>query len=139
MPPYIYALKVGVWGGYYPRVGYVTHPTPVVASALAATRAFDIARQPVDLWPVFGLLRPTIPLVPTAQTVLLPCMCRRFTPVPPFCFRAGFDFGSLIPSPVSPTGTYEWVIWKRRSCVLPLPLSWCAHLLEGLPKLNFCL
>ena len=38
MPPYIYALKVGVWGGYYPRVGYVTHPTPVVASALAATR-----------------------------------------------------------------------------------------------------
>ena len=138
MPPHIWLMKVGVWGGYYPRVGYVTHPTPVVASALAATRAFDIARQPIDLWPVTGLLRPTIPLVPTAQTVVLPCMCRRFTPVPPFCFRAGFDFGSLIPSPVSPTGTYEWVIWKRRSCVLPLPLSWCAHLLEGLPKLNFC-
>ena len=61
------ALKIGVWGGAYPRVGYVTHPTPVVASALAAVRAFNIARQPVDLWPVQGVVRPTIPLVPSAQ------------------------------------------------------------------------
>ena len=62
----------------------------------------------------------------------------RFTPVPPGCFRAGFDLGTLIPSPASPTGTYEWVIWKRRTCVLPVPVNWCAEALNGLPKLNAC-
>ena len=41
-------------------------------------------------------------------------------------------------SPASPTGVYEWVIWKRRSCVLPLPLDLCAQSLNGLPKLNAC-
>jgi hypothetical protein len=139
MPPPIWALRVGLWGGYYPRVGFVTHPSPVVASGLAATRAFDIARQPIDLWPVPGLIRPTIPLVPTAQRVVLPCMCRRFTPIPPGCFRAGLDAGTLSFSPASPTGIYEWVIWQQKRCTLPLPLSWCAQALDALPNLNFCL
>ena len=139
MPPDIMALRIGVWGGAYPRVGYVTHPTPVVASALTAVRAFNIARQPIDLWPLSGLVRPTIPLVPHAQGVgLFPCMSRRFTPVPPGCFSAGFDLGTLMVSPASPTGVYEWVIWKRRRCVVPLPLNLCAESLNGLPKLNAC-
>ena len=139
MPPEITALRIGVWGGAYPRVGYVTHPTPVVASALAAVRAFNIARQPVDLWPVSGLVRPTIPLVPQAQGVgLFPCMSRRFTPIPPGCFSAGFDGGTLMVSPTPPTGVYEWVIWKRRTCTLPLPLNLCAGSLNALPKLNAC-
>ena len=139
MTPAIMALRIGLWGGAYPRVGFVTHPTPVVASALAAVRAFNIARQPIDLWPVSGLVRPAIPLVPTAQGVgLFPCMCRHLTPIPPVCFSAGFDAGSLLPSPISPTGIYEWVIWKRRRCSVPLPLNWCAEALNGLPKLNFC-
>ena len=132
-------LPIGFWGGAYPRVGYVRHPTPVVASALAAVRAFNIARQPIDLWPVSGLVRPTIPLVPTAQGVgLLPCMSRRFTPIPPGCFSAGFDAMTLAVSPASPTGIYEWVIWKRRQCYVPFPLNWCAEALNGLPKLNAC-
>lgn len=139
MPPGVMALRIGVWGGAYPRVGYVNHPTPVVASALAAVRAFNIARQPIDLWPVQGLTRPTIPLVPHAQGVgLFPCMSRRFTSIPPGCFSAGFDLGTLMASPASPTGVYEWVIWKRRRCVLPLPLDLCAQSLNGLPKLNAC-
>ena len=139
MTPEITALRIGTWGGAYPRVGYVTHSTPVVASALAAVRAFNITRQPIDLWPVSGLLRPTIPLVPHAQGVgLYPCMSRRFTPIPPGCFSAGFDFGTLMASPASATGVYEWVIWKRRSCVLPLPLQLCAEELNALPKLNAC-
>ena len=132
-------LPIGFWGGAYPRVGYVRHPTPVVASALAAVRAFNIARQPIDLWPVSGLVRPTVPLVPTAQGVgLLPCMSRRFTPIPPGCFSAGFDAMTLAVSPASPTGIYEWVIWKRRQCYVPFPLNWCADALNGLPKLNAC-
>ena len=60
---------------------------------LAATRAFDIARQPIDLWPAAGLVRPTIPLVPSAQTVVLPCLCPRLPPFPMPCFRAGLDGG----------------------------------------------
>ena len=129
----------GAWGPTYPRVGYVSHPSPVVASGLAAVRAFNIARQPIDLWPVSGAVRPSIPLVPMAQGVgPYPCMCRRFTPVPPGCFRAGFDMGTLMPSPASPTGIYEWVIWKRRTCVLPVPVNWCAEALNNLPKLNAC-
>ena len=133
-------LPIGFWGGAYPRVGYVRHPTPVVASALAAVRAFNIARQPIDLWPVSGLVRPTVPLVPTAQAIgAFPCMCRRLTPIPPACFSAGFDATALKYSPASPTGIYEWVIWKRRRCTLPLPLNWCAELLDNLPNLNFCL
>ena len=139
MPPEIMALRIGVWGGAYPRVGYVSHPTPVVASALAAVRAFNIARQPIDLWPASGLVRPTIPLVPHAQGVgLFPCMSRRFTPVPPGCFSAGFDLGTLMVSPASQTSVYEWVIWKRRRCVVPLPLNLCAESLNALPKLNAC-
>ena len=139
MTPDIMALRIGVWGGAYPRVGYVTHPTPVVASALAAVRAFNIARQPIDLWPASGLVRPTVPLIPTAQGVgLFPCMSRRFTPVPPGCFSAGFDAGTLAVSPQSPTGVYEWVIWKRRRCSVPLPLNLCAESLNALPKLNAC-
>ena len=142
--PGIPALPIGTWGGAYPRTGYVNHSSPVVASALAAVRAFNIARQPIDLWPASGLVRPTVPLVPTAQGIgPFPCMCRRLTPLPPACFSAGFDaiLGPLSlagPSPASLTGIYEWVIWKRRRCTLPLPLNWCAELLNNLPKLNFC-
>ena len=138
MPLHVQAMKVGLWGGYYPRVGFVTHTSPLVASGLAATRAFDIARQPIDLWPAAGLVRPTIPLVPTAQTVVLPCMCPSVPPLPVPCFRAGMDGGMLLPAPAMPTGAYEWVIWKRKRCTLPLPLNWCAEALNALPKANLC-
>ena len=138
-------LPIGLWGGAYPRVGFVTHPSPLVASGLAAVRAFNIARQPVDLWPASGLIRPTVPLVPSAQGVgPFPCMCSGIPPLPfmPMqCFRAGFDLGKLALPGVglaTPGGVYEWVIWKRKSCVLPLPLNWCADALNGLPKSNFC-
>ena len=94
--------------------------------------------QPVDLWPAAGLLRPTIPLVPAAQTVVLPCMCPSVPSLPLPCFRAGLDAGMLLPAPAMPTGTYEWVILKRKRCALPLPLNWCAEALNALPKANLC-
>ena len=138
MPPVVESYRVGVWGGYYPRIGFVVHPHPVVGSALAAVRGWDIAREPVDLWPTAGVLRPTIPLIPNAQNILLPCMCPNIPPLPMPCFRAGFDFGMLAAAPFTPGGIYEWTIWRRRSCVLPLPLNWCAEALNGLPKGNLC-
>ena len=138
MSAVVSAMRVGLWGGYYPRVGFVTHTSPVAASGLAATRAFDIARQPVDLSPVAGLVRPTVPLVPTAQTVALPCMGLRIPPFPVPCFRAGLDVGALMLAPAMPTGLYEWVIWKRKRCSVPVPANWCAEALNNLPKLNLC-
>ena len=138
MPPTVLAYKVGLWGGYYPRTGFVVHPSPVVASALAATRGFDIAREPIDLWPAPGVLRPTVPLVPTAQRIVLPCLCANVPPLPLPCVRAGFDFGTLMAAPFTPGGVYEWTIWKRKTCVLPLPLNWCAEALNGLAKGNWC-
>ena len=54
MPTAVDLQRIGWWGRLYPRVGYVTHNSPLSASGLAATRAFSLARQPVDLWPVAG-------------------------------------------------------------------------------------
>ena len=140
-PPLV--LPIGLWGGAYPRVGFVTHPSPLVASGLAAVRAFNIARQPIDLWPASGLVRPTVPLVPSAQGVgPFPCMCVGVPPLPfpPQCFSAGFDGPKLmLMGPTMPSGAYEWIIWKRKRCTLPLPLNWCAEALNGLPKSNLCL
>ena len=65
-----------------------------MASALAAVRAFNIARQPVDLWPVQGLVRPTIPLVPSAQGIgPFPCMCRHSDADPAVLFPGGLRHG----------------------------------------------
>jgi len=137
-PPHIVAAKVGLWGGLYPRVGFVKHPSPCAASGLAAARGFSIARAPLDLWPVMGAVRPTVPLVPTALGIVLPCMQAQLPPLPAPCFRAGFDFGLLTAAPAMPGGFYEWVIWRRKACTLPLPLNWCAEALNGLAKGNLC-
>ena len=138
-PPHILAAKVGLWGGLYPRCGFLKHTSPVVASGLAATRGFDIAREPIDLWPGAGVVRPTIPLVPNAQTIVLPCMQLNIPPAPWVpCHRAGFDFATLMTAPAMPGGIYQWIIWKRKVCTLPLPLNWCATALDALPKWNWC-
>ena len=136
MPAQIANLKMLFWGGAYPRVGYVNHPSPACASGLAAVRAFNIARQPFDLWPNQGNLRNTFaPIVPNAANIILPCMNME-KPKRMVCHRAGhLDKPLLLPiAPSSPDGEYKWVIWKRKRCTLPLPLNWCADALNGYAK-----
>jgi len=136
MPPEIANLKMLFWGGAYPRVGYVNHPSPACASGLAAVRAFNIARQPLDLWPNQGNLRSTYaPIVPNAANIVLPCMNME-KPRRMVCHRAGhLDKPWLLPiAPTSPDGEYRWVIWKRKRCTLPLPLNWCAEQLNNKAK-----
>ena len=146
MPTLIDLMRVGFWGRTYPRVGYVTHPSPLAASGLVATRAFNLARQPLDLWPVAAKYRlggcwlPACgPIVPNANTPavgVLPCMNLE-TPARRGCHRAGVNLLNVFDRAAA-DGRYKWVIWKKRRCTLPMPLQVCAYLLQGLSKDNSC-
>ncbi len=140
MPAAIDVMRVGWWGRAYPRVGYVTHPSPLSASGLAATRAFNIARYPFDLWPEAGNLRDLrAPILPNALPPLvgpLPCMNLE-SPSRRGCHNAGVDLRGVFEQ-ASADGAYRWVIWKRKRCTLPIPLQACAYALEGLRKNNRC-
>ena len=156
MPPFVELMRIapptGTWGRALPRAGHVIHTSPLAASGLAALRGFNIARYPIDLWPVAGLYRldgcqlPDCgPLLPTAQFPAVgpfPCM-QLEKPVRLGCAAAGFDFSNALRS-VSPDfeedkdGRYTWIIWKHRSCTCPVPLGYCAELLRGLGDDNRC-
>ena len=146
MPTTIDLQRIGFWGRLYPRVGYVTHSSPLAASGLAATRGFSLARQPVDLWPVAakyrldGCLLPNCgPIVPPASPPavnFLPCMNLE-TPSRRGCYNAGVNLLNVFDQAAS-DGRYKWVVWKRRRCTLPMPLQWCAYALEGLSSNNSC-
>lgn len=51
------APPFGNWGRALPRSGHVIHSNKIAASGLAALRAFNIARYPVEVWPQEGFLR----------------------------------------------------------------------------------
>ena len=146
MPLPIDLMRVGIWGRAYPRVGYVTHPSPASASGLAATRAFNIARYPFDLWPDAGNYRlngcrlpdcgPLLPNALPPQVGPLPCLNLE-RPVRHGCHNAGLDLRSVFDR-ASANGAYTWVVWKRKRCTLPMPLQACAYQLEGLSKNNRC-
>lgn len=51
------APPFGNWGRALPRTGHVIHSNKIAASGLAALRAFNIARYPVEVWPQEGFLR----------------------------------------------------------------------------------
>ena len=146
MPTAVDLQRIGLWGRLYPRVGYVTHPSTLAASGLAATRGFSLARQPVDLWPVSGKYRldgcqlpscgPIVPPASPPAVGFLPCMNLE-TPVRRGCHPAGVNLLSSFDRAAA-DGRYKWVIWKKRRCTLPMPLQWCAYSLEGLRKNSTC-
>ena len=143
MPTAVDLMRIGFWGRAYPRVGYATHPSPLAASGLVATRAFNLARQPVDLWPVAAKYRldgcqlPECgPIVPPANVGFLPCMNLE-TPARRGCHNAGVNLLNVFDRAAA-DGRYKWVIWKKRRCTLPMPLQACAYALEGLSKDNSC-
>ncbi|MDE0204530.1 MAG: hypothetical protein OXP66_00665 [Candidatus Tectomicrobia bacterium] len=146
MPTAVDLQRIGWWGRLYPRVGYATHTSPLSASGLAATRAFSLARQPVDLWPVAGKYRldgcqlpqcgPIVPPASPPAVGFLPCMNLE-VPARRGCYNAGVNLLNAFDQAAS-DGRYKWVVWKRRRCTLPMPLQACAYALEGLPKDNSC-
>ena len=51
------APPFGNWGRALPRTGHVIHSNKIAAAGLAALRAFNVARYPVEVWPQEGFLR----------------------------------------------------------------------------------
>ena len=146
MPTAVDLQRIGFWGRLYPRVGYVTPPSTLAASGLAATRGFSLARQPVDLWPVAGKYRldacqppscgPIVPPASPPAVGFLPCMNLE-VPARRGCHHAGVNLLGIFDRAAA-DGRYKWVIWKKRRCTLPMPLQWCAYALEGLNEDSMC-
>lgn len=51
------APPFGNWGRALPRTGHVIHSNKIAASGLAALRAFNVSRYPVEVWPQEGFMR----------------------------------------------------------------------------------
>ena len=54
------APPFGNWGRALPRSGHVIHSNKIAASGMAALRAFNISRYPVEVWPQEGFIRTPI-------------------------------------------------------------------------------
>ena len=104
-------LCVGTWGALYPRTGFVTQGSEVVASAMMAFRAVDVASlkpqtlrrviAPVLFWPSVRYDR--------MQLV---------SPVAGRCMAVGenpmfWDHGMR-----SRDGRYVWIYWRKKECCL---------------------
>ena len=89
-------LPVGAWGTLFPRVGFVTHSSPPVASGLQAFRALNIAFATCDtpsrprrrISPSVRLegLTGCLQLAWPKQT---PCILAGTPPIPPVAWDAG--------------------------------------------------
>ena len=51
------APPFGNWGRALPRTGHVIHSNKIAAGGLAALRAFNVSRYPVEVWPQEGFMR----------------------------------------------------------------------------------
>lgn len=128
------AFPVGVWGPLYPRGGHVVHGSEVIAGALAAVRAMDIARQPLGTPPqveAHVVLAPALMSATCLQMAWpkqLPCMVPG-TP-PPL-----WETGTL-----SARGDYVYVVWRRWVCCVEEVAAACGIALPGIGGhgANFC-
>ncbi len=104
-------MCVGHWGALYPRVGYSTHASEVVASALSVFRAVDIAAlkpqtphrviTPVLFWPSVRYDR---------MQLVSPAIGR--------CMAVGEDPILWDYSMRSKDGRYVWIYWRKKECCL---------------------
>ena len=111
-PPYPFG-----WGNALPRTGHVTHSSATAASGLAALRAFNVARYPVDVWPQFGFQRTPVAFfgkdeldgpAPIGQPAVMPWV----GPFPCMHLRPNADTGLLYdPSKVVGTDCFPAGLW----------------------------
>lgn len=102
-------LCLGFWGPMYPRRGFFTHQSEVVASAADAVRAVSIASAVVP--PGHVVLEQTgfIPFFASDKLELI-------YPVVSGCIGIGENPAFWEAGKLSPTGKYLWVYWRRRIC-----------------------
>lgn len=104
-------LCMGFWGATYPRRGFFTHQSEVVASAAAAVRAVSIS----------GLLGSTAHVV-LEQIGFFPSFesdkLELIYPKSSGCIKIGQNPATWESGKLSPSGKYLWVYWRRRICCI---------------------
>jgi hypothetical protein len=124
--------QLGVWGRLYPRSGKAIHSSEPVGSGIAAARALDIAFNPIGE-----------PPNNEARVVLSPTLgtsscCQLASPRPGLCMPVGTPPFLWEQATVSPSGSYIWVFWKKRTCCVNPAQSNCGITLLGGHGANTC-
>ena len=104
-------LCMGFWAATYPRRGFFTHQSEVVASAAAAVRAVSIS----------GLLGSTAHVV-LEQIGFFPSFesdkLELIYPKSSGCIKIGQNPATWESGKLSSSGKYLWVYWRRRICCI---------------------
>ena len=104
-------LCMGFWGATYPRRGFFTHQSEVVASAAAVVRAVSIS----------GLLGSTAHVV-LEQIGFFPSFesdkLELIYPKSSGCIKIGQNPATWESGKLSSSGKYLWVYWRRRICCI---------------------
>ncbi len=102
-------LCMGFWGPTYPRRGFFTHQSEVVASAAAAVRAVSIAGL---LGSSGHIVLEGIGFMPSFESDKLELIY----PKPSGFIRIGQNPLTWESGKLSSSGNYLWVYWRRRIC-----------------------
>ncbi len=104
-------LCMGFWGPTYPRRGFFTHQSEVVASAATAVRAVSISSF---LGSTSHVVLETTGFVPSLENDKLELIY----PKPSGCIKIGQNPLSWESGKLSSSGKYLWVYWRRRICCI---------------------
>ncbi len=102
-------LCMGFWGATYPRRGFITHQSEVVASAAAAVRAVSISGL---LGSTAHVVLESIGFLPSFESDKLELIY----PNPSGCIKIGQNPATWESGKLSSSGKYLWVYWRRRIC-----------------------
>ncbi len=102
-----FSMSVGLWGRLYPRIGFNTHFSSLVSSALTGLRAVSIAGDPIGLHVV------------TSKLDFMPDVMRdkiqMIYPNKSACMPLGQNLSTLN-NLHSQDGRYVWIYWRYREC-----------------------
>jgi len=104
-------LCMGFWGATYPRRGFLTHQSQVVASAAAAVRAVSIASS---LGSGSHVVLGPIGFIPS----FIDDKLELIYPNPSGCIKIGQNPLTWESGKLSSSGNYLWVYWRRRICCI---------------------
>ena len=102
-------LCMGFWGATYPRRGFITHQSEVVASAAAVVRAVSISGL---LGSAAHVVLEQIGFLPSFESDKLELIY----PNPSGRIKIGQHPATWESGKISSSGKYLWVYWRRRIC-----------------------
>ena len=104
-------LCMGFWGATYPRRGFITHQSEVVASAVAVVRAVSISGL---LGSTAHVVLESVGFLPSFESGKLELIY----PNPSGCIKIGQNPVTWESGKLSSSGKYLWVYWRRRICCI---------------------